>query len=145
MHDHVITQGASKANDTSGGSIGTSVEARVSPATQEGVEDEIPLEQLLYLFAQQRCAIATAWASDPSLCSRSLPMSEEAKGSQRTRRRQKSKLQKEEATRKTYHDGNQRTHVGPDRHTQANLVDDRLELTTGVKSPLLSDVDKMHT
>jgi hypothetical protein len=47
--------------------------------------DAVPLEHMLYLFAQQRLAIVDAWQHKPHLQDRPLPMTEVAKENKRIR------------------------------------------------------------
>jgi hypothetical protein len=47
--------------------------------------DVVPLEHMLYLFAQQRLAIVDAWQQKPHLQDRPLPMTEVAKENKRIR------------------------------------------------------------
>ncbi|KAG5180457.1 hypothetical protein JKP88DRAFT_223211 [Tribonema minus] len=56
---------------------------------QQQCTAQVPLEQLLYLFAQQRSAICGAYATNADLVQRPLPMTDAAKESHRLRRLQK--------------------------------------------------------
>jgi hypothetical protein len=47
--------------------------------------DSVPLEHMLFLFAQQRLAIVDAWQHKPHLQDRPLPMTEVAKENKRIR------------------------------------------------------------
>jgi hypothetical protein len=66
------------------------VESTATSSSNDAIDanvhsDTVPLEHMLYLFAQQRLAIVDAWQQKPHLQDRPLPMTETAKENKRIR------------------------------------------------------------